>query len=136
MNEPWMDEGLCTEVDPDLFFPEKGGSASQAKKVCSGCPVRERCLNYALTNRIEHGVWGGLSPKRRRDLLAEQDLVSDADGSSPRVEKRREYILSLVDSGFSAGDIADLMGSKPAALERWANRHGLREVARFFRRAA
>lgn len=63
--QPWMDDARCAEVDPDLFFPEKGGSTKLAKQLCSSCPVLETCLDYANTNRINEGIWGGKSSKER-----------------------------------------------------------------------
>ena len=67
---PWMRWASCAEVDPDMFFPELGDAAGaeQAKSVCRRCPVRERCLAYALDNNEEHGIWGGLSMQERRRL--------------------------------------------------------------------
>ena len=65
MFESWMDDAKCSEVDPDLFFPEKGGSTRLAKQLCSSCPVVDVCLEYANTNRINEGIWGGKSPKER-----------------------------------------------------------------------
>lgn len=62
----WQDAGLCAEVDPELFFPEKGGSVAYAKRVCRSCPVRPECLEYALENDERFGVWGGLSERERR----------------------------------------------------------------------
>jgi WhiB family transcriptional regulator, redox-sensing transcriptional regulator len=64
----WMDEALCAETDPEAFFPERGGSTREAKRVCNGCPVRAECLEYALTNDERFGVWGGLSERERRRL--------------------------------------------------------------------
>lgn len=46
----WQDYALCQGVDPDLFFPERGASARQAKEVCRGCVVRDQCLEFALEN--------------------------------------------------------------------------------------
>jgi WhiB family transcriptional regulator, redox-sensing transcriptional regulator len=66
--EPWVDEGLCTQTDPEMFFPELGGSTRSAKKVCASCEVKERCLQYALENDERFGVWGGLSERERRKL--------------------------------------------------------------------
>lgn len=63
--EAWQEEALCAQVDPALFFPEKGGSTRQAKKVCGECPVREQCLAWAIEAGEEHGVWGGLSERER-----------------------------------------------------------------------
>jgi WhiB family redox-sensing transcriptional regulator len=64
----WQDKGRCAEVDPEAWFPEKGGSAAPAKKICRGCPVVQECLEYALTNDIVWGIWGATSPKERRRL--------------------------------------------------------------------
>jgi WhiB family redox-sensing transcriptional regulator len=64
----WMDSGLCAEVDPEIFFPEKGGSSRDAKQVCRGCEVRAECLEYALANDERFGVFGGLSERERRKL--------------------------------------------------------------------
>ena len=51
-------------VDPDLFFPERGGDSGSAKQVCRGCVVREDCLEYALANGQNVGIWGGMSSER------------------------------------------------------------------------
>lgn len=66
-DEPWIVDALCSQVDTDLFFPEKGGSTKEAKSVCARCEVREECLNYAMANDERFGIWGGMSaPDRRR----------------------------------------------------------------------
>lgn len=65
---PWMVDALCLYVDPDLWFPDKGGSTREAKQVCRGCPVIAECLAYALERDERHGVWGGLSERERRRL--------------------------------------------------------------------
>lgn len=64
----WMDEGLCTQTDPDLFFPEHGDkpAAKQAKTICAQCPVAELCETYANEHKITDGIWGGRSYKARR----------------------------------------------------------------------
>jgi WhiB family redox-sensing transcriptional regulator len=64
----WQDRALCAQTDPEAFFPEKGGSTREAKKVCSGCEVRAECLDYALANDERFGIWGGLSERERRKL--------------------------------------------------------------------
>ena len=65
----WQERALCAQTDPESFFPEKGGSTREAKKVCLACEVRSECLEYALAHRIEHGVWGGASERERRRIL-------------------------------------------------------------------
>lgn len=64
----WRDLALCAEIDPELFFPEKGESSGPAKRVCAGCEVRAECLQYALDHGERFGVWGGLSERERREL--------------------------------------------------------------------
>ena len=66
--QPWRERALCAETDPEAFFPEKGGSTREAKKVCTGCEVRAECLEYALANDERFGIWGGLSERERRRL--------------------------------------------------------------------
>ena len=64
----WQERALCAQTDPEAFFPEKGGSTREAKKVCVGCDVRSECLEYALANDERFGIWGGLSERERRKL--------------------------------------------------------------------
>ena len=65
----WMAEGNCRTEPPATFFPNDGVGVEVAKRICQGCPVTETCLEYALTNRIDHGVWGGTSERQRRRIL-------------------------------------------------------------------
>jgi WhiB family transcriptional regulator, redox-sensing transcriptional regulator len=64
----WQTDALCAQTDPEAFFPEKGGSTRDAKKVCGACNVRAQCLEYALSNDERFGIWGGLSERERRRL--------------------------------------------------------------------
>ena len=64
----WQAEALCAQTDPEAFFPEKGGSTRDAKRVCLSCTVRTECLEYALAQDERFGIWGGLSERERRKL--------------------------------------------------------------------
>lgn len=64
----WQSDALCAQTDPEAFFPEKGGSTRDAKKICTSCEVRAQCLEYALQNDERFGIWGGLSERERRKL--------------------------------------------------------------------
>jgi WhiB family transcriptional regulator, redox-sensing transcriptional regulator len=66
--QSWQERALCAETDPEAFFPEKGGSTREAKKICTGCEVKAECLEYALANDERFGIWGGLSERERRRL--------------------------------------------------------------------
>jgi WhiB family redox-sensing transcriptional regulator len=64
----WQERSLCAQTDPEAFFPEKGGSTREAKRICTGCEVRSECLEYALEHDERFGIWGGLSERERRKL--------------------------------------------------------------------
>lgn len=67
----WQADALCAQTDPEAFFPEKGGSTRDAKRICTTCEVRDQCLEYALNNDERFGIWGGLSERERRRLKRE-----------------------------------------------------------------
>ena len=64
----WQEQALCAQTDPEAFFPEKGGSTREAKRICVGCEVKAECLDYALGQDERFGIWGGLSERERRRL--------------------------------------------------------------------
>jgi len=70
----WRNDALCRGVETDLFFPagelgeEPVRQAEAAKEVCSRCPVREDCLDYALATDQPFGVWGGTTEGERRAI--------------------------------------------------------------------
>lgn len=61
----WFVDAKCLDADPESFFPDKGGSAGPAIAVCERCPIRQRCLDWAVENRQDKGIWGGMSEKQR-----------------------------------------------------------------------
>lgn len=68
-NQPdWRIQAACRDTDPDGLFV-RGAEQNRAKIVCMGCPVRTECLAEALDNRIDFGVWGGMTERERRALL-------------------------------------------------------------------
>ena len=68
----WQANARCAEVDPEIFFPERGGSSKAARAVCAQCEVRDKCLEYALNNKEQFGIWGGTSERERRRLRKER----------------------------------------------------------------
>jgi WhiB family transcriptional regulator, redox-sensing transcriptional regulator len=87
----WMAVGLCREHSPKVFFPTDGVGVEKARKICATCPVKEPCLEYAVDNRIEHGVWGGMSERGRRRLARSRKLVSATAGGG-RVGQARSSL--------------------------------------------
>lgn len=78
MDTEWMAEGNCRNEPPALFFPSDGVGVEVAKRLCATCPVRMPCLEYALRNKIDHGVWGGASERERRRILRQRRLDAGA----------------------------------------------------------
>ncbi|PWH06498.1 WhiB family transcriptional regulator [Brachybacterium endophyticum] len=72
----WAARGACTQLDPDGFFVQ-GADQQKIKTACQGCPVRMECLADALDNRIEFGVWGGMTERERRRLLRQHPGIQD-----------------------------------------------------------
>jgi WhiB family redox-sensing transcriptional regulator len=64
----WMALGKCRDMDPALFFPSDGVGVQDAQRICVICPMKIPCLEYALDNRIDNGVWGGMSERERRRI--------------------------------------------------------------------
>jgi WhiB family redox-sensing transcriptional regulator len=69
----WRNEAVCKDTDPELFFPV--GTTGQAllqidraKEVCCECPVKVRCLDFAIETNQDSGIWGGTSEEERRQI--------------------------------------------------------------------
>lgn len=62
----WREQALCSRQDINMFFSTHGWRA--AIQVCDVCVVKGRCLEFAVENEIEHGVWGGLTAKQRKEI--------------------------------------------------------------------
>jgi WhiB family redox-sensing transcriptional regulator len=73
----WMDRALCAQVGGDAFYPEKGGSTREPKKVCMACEVRTKCLEYALDNDERYGIWGGKSERERRKIKRDRRTATE-----------------------------------------------------------
>ena len=68
--EPWTKLAACAEVPGDLFFTDDAGERvpEQVKDLCRNCPSRVACGEYALRNRIDDGMWGGMTPRERNEI--------------------------------------------------------------------
>jgi WhiB family transcriptional regulator, redox-sensing transcriptional regulator len=71
MSHSWREFARCRGVDPEIFYPASDDDADTdaAKAICAHCPVREACLEHALTAREREGIWGGLTERERRRIL-------------------------------------------------------------------
>ena len=88
----WMAEGNCASRPPSMFFPSDGVGVEQAKLVCNDCPVSARCLEYAIENRIDHGVWGGTSERQRRRIIRARAGETRSDGDRGPARRRDDRV--------------------------------------------
>ena len=72
-------DALCAQTDPEVFFPEKGGTTKEAKRICARCEVRAARLTFAMEGDERFGVWGGLSERERRNLRRVGPVTAEAD---------------------------------------------------------
>jgi WhiB family transcriptional regulator, redox-sensing transcriptional regulator len=72
MNQSWRQFAACRGLDPEVFYPVTDEEADIAKTVCRGCPVRQPCLEHALTVREKDGVWGGATERERRRIIRQR----------------------------------------------------------------
>jgi hypothetical protein len=96
-----------------VFYPERGKSADPARQVCARCPVRRPCLEYALSNRIAYGIWGGLTERERRTLQSAwvQDSRRDRDRA----------ILAADAAGYTTAAIGRSFGLSRTSVIRIVN---------------
>jgi hypothetical protein len=106
----WRERAACRSTDLDVFFPERGEPAGLARQVCAACPVCQQCLEYALSNRITHGVWGGLTERERRVLQSRWVQESRRD--------RDRAILAADAAGYTTAAIGRSFGLSPTSVTR------------------
>jgi WhiB family redox-sensing transcriptional regulator len=66
---PWVLDSACRGLDSAMFFPGQDGDAEPALLVCSGCAVRDECLDFAVETRQRYGIWGGTTERQRRRIM-------------------------------------------------------------------
>jgi WhiB family redox-sensing transcriptional regulator len=148
--EEWREEALCRQVDPEMFFPEKGGSTADAKLICGRCEVRPECLAYALEHEQRSGVWGGLSERERRrltrgttrptgrgrakvqdrhDMPTVRAAVEDACAGAGRAalaglsQSERDHVAAILASDRTGPQVADMLATSPDVVYQRLSRH-------------
>jgi WhiB family transcriptional regulator, redox-sensing transcriptional regulator len=106
----WRELAACRSTDLEVFFPERGESAEPARRICAACPVRQACLDYAITNRIVHGIWGGLTERERRALRSGWVRASRRE--------RDRAILAAEAAGYTAAAISRSFGMSRTSVTR------------------
>lgn len=88
----WASQGECASADPDGFFVQ-GADQNRVKSFCAPCKVRNLCLADALDNRIEFGIWGGMTERERRKLLRRNPGVTDWSAVIDSAQEQQESLL-------------------------------------------
>ncbi len=115
--DEWMADGLCRQVDGEVWYPEKGSSNRDAKQICLACPVKDECLQYALEHDEQFGVWGGLSSAERRNL---REPGPQRHGRRLTTDQERE-VITLLRSGLSGPAVARRFRVTPFVIYRLRN---------------
>jgi hypothetical protein len=97
-----------------VFFPGRGETAGPARQACAQCPVRQQCLEFAVSNRIVYGIWGGLTGPERRALQSDWLRAAQRD--------RDEAIRAADAAGFTAGAISRSFGLSRTMVTRIVRR--------------
>ena len=106
----WREQAACRGVRIEVFFPGRGETAGPARQVCAQCPVRQPCLEFAVSNRIGYGIWGGLTERERRALQSGWVQAARRD--------RDAAILAADAAGFTAEAIARSFGLSRMTVTR------------------
>lgn len=106
-DDQWQRKSLCAQTDPEAFFPEKGGSTRDAKRICQRCPVIGDCLNAALANDERFGIWGGLSERERRRLKRNLEAAAHGAAAPSDVDDIDEDLDELDEDGLDVDDDSD-----------------------------
>jgi WhiB family redox-sensing transcriptional regulator len=112
----WREQAVCRGTDLDVFYPERGQTAGPARQVCAACPVRQPCLEYALSNRITSGIWGGLTERERRPL--QSAWVQEAQRDRDRA------VLAAGAAGYTTAAIGRSFGLSRTSVTRIVNQGG------------
>lgn len=141
----WMKQGVCSSVDPELFFPtmsytggkDNGGKVAAAKKICNGdpergvpaCPVLGLCRDYAVLHPEEmDGVWGGTSKLERMELRRQRREDRQTIRGAMDISFTKRQALSMVDAHMTYREIAAELGISPSTISVWVHENDEPEV--------
>lgn len=129
----WVKDAECAkpDVDPNLFYPTKGGVSpdDKAKKVCGDCPVRELCLEDAIeweagqstdVRRDVYGTRGGMTQKERRRLVQQRRVAAKRQDAAENGELRDRVVADYVAGQLQVNKIAAKHGVAISSVTRWA----------------
>ncbi len=111
----WYEQAACRGTDLAVFFPGRGEAAEPARQICARCPVRNPCLEFALSRGIVHGIWGGLAERDRRAPRTRHA------GAARR--KRDAAIAAAAANGYTTAAIGRAFGLARTSVSRVLSRN-------------
>lgn len=106
-------------VDPETWFPEtirsipaRNALIEQAVAICKVCVHNVDCLQYALDNGINDGIWGGTLPDERYEKIFEKNLTS-------KRQKKLDDVRILLKRGWTLERACKDVGVSIRVYERY-----------------
>lgn len=122
-DESWRGSASCSQVDPSLWFPEKGDHGNEARRVCQTCPVFAECEEYAVVTVQRHGIWAGKNEHELRQIRTQRGL------SEPKRRIPIERVAVLAGWGWPVELIAAEVGFDARSVFRALKRFRENEAA-------
>ncbi len=110
----WRELAACRGTDLEVFFPGRGETGGPPRQICAACPVRQPCLDYAITNRIAYGIWGGLTERERRALRSRWVRATRRE--------RDKAIAATSAAGYTKASIGRAFGLARTSVSRTLSR--------------
>jgi WhiB family redox-sensing transcriptional regulator len=105
----WRYRAACRGTDLQVFFPGRGESAEPARRICAECPVRQPCLDYAISHAVTHGIWGGLTERDRRPLCVHHTTAA---------RRERDQAIAAAAAGSTKAAIGRTFGLAATSVSR------------------
>jgi WhiB family redox-sensing transcriptional regulator len=123
--DDWRDRSACLDEDPDLFFasgtdPQEQAAAAQAKQICGRCPVRRECLDWAVSEGVDSGIWGGMDENERRSFRKDKHKAVRRDdaatGRHLAASRGDDVLWWLTKKNMPVGEVAERLNVTPRAV--------------------
>lgn len=108
-NSSWIERALCAESDPSIFLGGVENSHKLAISTCNRCPVKTDCLDFALKNGEDNGIWGGTTPAERRELAKKMSVglvpILETQAEKPEIRVNRHTSLEVGEKKKSGAEM-------------------------------
>lgn len=125
MKVPDWDRANCRGTDTELFFPISGNQDGPAKRVCSGCRIRESCLNYAIDTGEKFGIWGGMTEQDRTEEIRRRNKAARQSAVVELAQRRFVPVTKLHRSGMPHAAIAEQLRLEVKTVEKYLKLAGV-----------